>query len=164
MRLSKKIVSGVVGGVAVLTIAGTAFAFLTATGSADGAATTGSSSPWKIDGVATTGAPSGLLPGSGAQQAVGYTITNVNDGVQKLNGVTVTVKTDADGTSVLGAPGCQASSFSVMTSWDGADFAPLGEFNGHQSKTGHAVIGMNNLHVDQDACQNISVPVLISAS
>ncbi|HEY4408940.1 MAG TPA: hypothetical protein VGO87_03590 [Acidimicrobiia bacterium] len=163
MRISKKISSGIIAGVATITIAGTAFAFLTATGTAEGAATTGSASPWKIDGVVTSGQPSGLLPGSGAQQAVNYTITNVNDGVQALNAVTVAVKTADDG-SVLGAPGCPASSFSVMTSWQGQDFAPLGEFNGHASKSGHAVIGMNNLHVNQDACQNINVPVLISAS
>ena len=160
---SKKIASAIGAGVAAFALAGSAFAFLTATGSADGAATTGASSPWKIDQVTTSGQPSGLLPGSGAQQAVNYTITNVNDGVQKLNAVTVTLKTDGNG-SVLGAPGCPADSFSVMTSWQGQDFAPLGEFNGHSFKTGHAVIGMNNLHVNQDACQNISVPVLISAS
>ena len=160
---SKKIASAIGAGVAAFALAGTGFAFLTATGSADGAATTGVSSPWKIDGVNTTGQPSGLLPGSGAQQAVNYTITTVNDGVEKLNAVSVTIKTDGDG-SVFGAPGCTADSFSVMTSWAGADFAPLGEFNGHSIKTGHAVIGMDNLHVNQDKCQNISVPVVISAS
>lgn len=163
MRLSRKMVSGIVAGVAVLTIAGTAFAFLTATGTADGAATTGSSSPWKIDGVATSGQPSGLLPGSGAQQAIGYTITNVNGGVQNLDAVAATVATAEDG-SVVGHPGCPASSFSIMTSWAGTDFAPLGQFNSGQSKTGHVVVGMNNLNVNQDACQNISVPVVLSAS
>ncbi|MCA1842582.1 MAG: hypothetical protein LC792_05220 [Actinobacteria bacterium] len=161
MRLSKKLVSGIVAGVATVTIAGTAFAYLTATGTADGAVKTGSSSPWKIDGVATLGGD--LLPGNGFQQAVNYTITNVSGGVQKLNAVSATVKTDADG-SVLGIPGCPADSFYVMTSWQGQDFAPLGEFNGGAAKAGHVVLGMNNLHVNQDACQNHNIPVLISAS
>ena len=113
--------------------------------------------------MVTSGQPSGLLPGSGAQQAIDYTITNVNGGVQSLNAVAATVPADANG-SVVGHSGCPASSFSIMTSWAGTDFAPLGEFNSQQSKTGHVVIGMNNLHVNQDACQNISVPVVLSAS
>src|SRR5205807_1829074 len=80
----------------------------------------------------------GLLPGSGAQQAIDYTITNVNGGVQSLNAVAATVPADANG-SVVGHSGCPASSFSIMTSWAGTDFAPLGEFNSQQSKTGHVV-------------------------
>jgi uncharacterized protein YraI len=161
MRLSRKMVSGIVAGVAILTIGGTAFAYLTATGTANGAVTTGSSSPWKIDGLTTSGG--NLLPGNGFQQAIGYTITNVSGGVQNLGAVTAAVPTASDG-SVVGIPGCPANSFYVMTSFNNQDFAPLGEFNGGASKTGKVILGMNNLHVNQDACQNQSIPVTISAS
>jgi hypothetical protein len=165
VNISKKLAVIAASSLAAITAAGGAFAYFTADGTGDGAATVGAASPWRIDNVATSGAPGGLLPGWGGQQAVGYRITNDSAGDQYLNSVVVTVKTEPNSTSVLGAPGCLASWFNVMTSFGGTDFAPLGNFDGSVSRTGRAVLGMNDGGgVNQDACQNKPIPVLISAS
>jgi hypothetical protein len=169
MHISKKLAVIAVSGIATITIAGSAFAYLTATGTASGAASVGQASPWTIDHVATGGAPNGLLPGSGAEQAVSYTINNVSDGVQHLNQVAVTVQTEADGTTVSGIPGCLAGWFNISTSFYNGNatvqFAPLGSFAGHTSRTGFAKLSMNNNgDVNQDACQGKSIPVILSAS
>ena len=165
MNISKKLAVLAASGLATITVAGGAFAYFTATGEGSGAATVGNESPWRIHNVNTDGAPTGLLPGWGGQQAVNYTVTNDSDGVQRLNSVAVTIKRDAtDPASVFGAPGCLASWFNVMTSWSGADFAPLGSFNADQSRTGKAVLGMSNVDASQDACKGKNIPVIISAS
>ncbi|HVW35088.1 MAG TPA: hypothetical protein VHL53_21325 [Acidimicrobiia bacterium] len=165
MKISKKLAVIAASGLASITVAGGAWAYFTATGTGSGTATVGTSSPWNIHDVSTSGAPAGLTPG-GWQQAVNYTITNDSNGVQNLNAVAVTVKADDEHPdSVSGAPGCLTSWFDVMTSFNGADFAPLGSFNGGASKTGKAVVSMNNGGgVNQDACQGAEIPVVISAS
>lgn len=139
-----------------LTVAGTgvAFAYWTAQGDGVGAATTGEVTAFEI----TSEAPDGpdLAPGSDPGQTIDFTVTNPGTGNQLLSAVNVRVA-NADGSTWLAVPGCSAADYSVGITSVSTPLptvvAPAG------TVTGVATITMNNLGTNQDACQDVTVPL-----
>jgi hypothetical protein len=161
MKLRTKIAVGATLGAAVLAGGGAlAFAYFTSTGSGTGNGVVGSASNWSVTAAAPTGGP--LLPGSGTE-TITYTVKNVSNGHQELNGTTAAVTTD--GTGILDTISghyvdtCLASWFTVTnTSPAAADLANNGTANGSLTIT------MGDAAANQNACQGLSPQVTISAS
>ena len=169
MRISKKLAVIAASGIATVTIAGGAFAFYTASGSATGATTLGTASPWLVSGVTVSG---GAMNPAGFQQRVDYTVKNTSTGTQNLGSVVVSVANNGAGDplTVLGHPGCLVSWFDIQQRPYPAEPAAihsitLGDYAAGVSHSGSSLIQMNNGgSVNQDACQGISLPVVVSAS
>lgn len=132
---------------------GAAFAFWSATGAGDGAASTGTSTPFTITTGTATGAP--LTPG-GPTQTVPFTVTNPGTGSQNLAAVNVTVA--GPGGTDWNAVGCSALDYTVGT----AAFTP-GQIAAGASISGTVTITMNNLATNQDACKDLTVPLYLAA-
>jgi hypothetical protein len=169
MQISKKLATIVASGIATVSIAGGAFAYFTATGSATGATTLGTASPWLVSGVTASG---GAMNPAGFQQRVDYSVKNTSTGTQNLGSVVVSVANNGSGDplSVLGHPGCLVSWFDIQQRPYPAEPAAihsitLGDYTSGTTHTGSSLIQMNNGgSVNQDACQGISLPLVVSAS
>jgi hypothetical protein len=141
-----------------LALAGGAFAYFTASGSATGQAAVGSSTPWTVTFSATAGT---MYPGAGTA-TMAYTVTNAGSGNQKLATTTASVNADTNGyvtnhgTSVTS---CQASWFTATnTPPTAADLAA----GAHT--TGSVAVTMADAAVSQNACQGVTPDVTVSAS
>jgi hypothetical protein len=135
-----------------MTVAGTgvAYAYWTALGEGGGNATTGESVNFVIAQTALTGED--LYPGGPAQTST-FTVTNPGDGVQTLGGVGVEVA-NADGSAWTAVDGCSAADFEV------ALVAPVtGPIAADEALTGTATVTMVNSLDNQDACQDVTVPL-----
>ena len=156
-RLTSKRMIAAVSVLGVLALAGGAFAYFTSSGSGAGQATVGSAGSWTVAFGATSGT---MYPGAGTS-TVNYTVTNGGSGKQQLTGTTAAVATDgsnikSNGTAVSG---CLAAWFSVTNhSPAAADLAP------NASATGSADVTMSDSGTSQDACQNKTPDILVSAN
>jgi hypothetical protein len=134
--------------VAVLAIAGAAFAYWTTTGGGDGTASVGTVNAIS---VTQTSHPANLYPGGDAQALDGY-ITNDNDSKVKVASVTAKVTgTDKDG--------CSADNFVIGGS------APIDAEitkGADKSFTG-LTLAMKNTGDNQDACKNATVSIKYTA-
>jgi predicted ribosomally synthesized peptide with SipW-like signal peptide len=144
---------------------GAAFAYWTATGTADATTTAGSASGFTIVSKAPAGTTP-LSPGAEAQ-TVEVTVTNPGTGVQKLKSVVVTVA-EANGFPwTLGSSPltCSAADFTVGEfTVDNNKFAGA-EVPANGSVTGTVTLQMNNrATVNQDKCQGAPVPLHFAAS
>ena len=142
---------------AVLVLGGgaAAFAYWTATGTGTGTATTGESVDFTVASTAPTGDP--LTPG-GTAQTVAFTVTNTAETSQTLSSVVVTVA-NADGTAWVATPGCSAADYTVT-----APVITYGPIAAGEDAAGTVEISMVNSGTDQDACQNVTVPLYFVAS
>ena len=143
----KKIAAAGLSAAFLLGTGGVAAAYFSSTGTGNGSASVGSASPWTVAVDAASGGP--LLPGSGTE-TMGYTITHIGTGVQKLNSATASI--DA---STLPA-GCDAA-------WFHAD-AGTATDNGGDNYTGTITVTMDNGASSQDSCKNTSVGVILDAA
>lgn len=148
-RLTKKkyLVAGTA--VAVVATGGIAFAYWTSTGSGDGSATTGTSTPWLVAVENVNLAD--LTPG-GPVDPVGFKVTNQSSGVQHLAGTVASVVDTSD-------PGCTAADFAVSATSDLS-----GDFTSTQTKVGSFSIKMIDTGVNQDACKNVTVNLRVVAN
>jgi hypothetical protein len=109
----RRVISVVGAAVAVLAIAGAAFAYFTSTGSTTGTATVGSVNPAGQFTVADRSVPAALYPGTGSFPITG-TITNptkANLGLATAT-VNITAPTVAGG-AAAGSQACSASDFAL---------------------------------------------------
>jgi hypothetical protein len=139
---------------AALLVAGggsAAFAYWTAAGAGTGSTSTSTTQNFKV--VATTTVGNLLTPG-GPAQTHNFSVTNPGTGLQKLTSVVITVDPAWTGVST-----CGADDYSVSA----ATFTP-GEIAAGASVSGSFTVAMNNLDENQDACKNVSVPLVITAS
>lgn len=144
--------------VAVLALAGGAYAYFTSTGSNTGSVTVGSATPFTVTPGTATG--SSLLPGSGTQ-SISYTVTNPSSGNQKLTTTTAQVASSglnvtSGGTAV---PGCLASWFTVTNTPPAAT-----DLAGGASTTGSLTVTMPDVNTNQNACQGVTPDITINAS
>jgi hypothetical protein len=144
--------------VAVLAIAGAAFAYFTSTGSGTGHGTVGTAGAWTVTQDTTSGT---MYPGSGTS-TIGYTVTNSGTGHQNLAGTTTVVAHDAlgnvlsNGTAVSG---CLAADFVPVNTSPAAIDLAYG-----LSTTGSVAVTMTNTGLSQNACQGVTPDITISAS
>jgi hypothetical protein len=170
-KITKKRAITALSLIAVLALAGGAFAYFTSTGTGTGSGTVGAASNW---GVATSTSGGPLSPGvSGTDQTVQVTVTNNGSGKQQLNAFTISVaKSDGSAwtSSTTNYPtenacsandfalGGQSTSGSYTVSGIGDDLAPGATYtttvNLHMLDTG----------VAQDNCQGVTVPLYLSAN
>lgn len=159
-KISRKRGAAALVVIAVLAVAGGAYAYFTSSGSGNGAATVGSASNFTVTPQTATGGP--LLPGAGSE-TINYTVTNPSSaGHQNLSATTASVAADGSGNVIQGGTavsGCKASWFSAANSGPAAaDLAPGG------TATGSVVVTMTDAAVSQDSCQGVSPQILITAS
>ena len=131
----------------ILGTGGVAAAYFTSTGSGNGSATVGTASPWDVTVDAATGGP--LLPGSGTE-SMGYSISHLGGGVQKLNSATASINA-----ATLPA-GCEASWFTASAG------TPTANLDG--SYSGTVTVTMSNVDANQNACQGGDVGVILDAA
>lgn len=161
-RFTKKRAVAALCLIALLAVAGGAYAYFTSTGTGTGNATVGSSSPFTV----TTGGPTGgpLYPGSGTE-TITIDVHNASSGNQNVSSVAASLTQDSNGdvydtnTSTY-VTGCQASWFTVTPSQTGLpdDVAGGGDYNGS------ATITMQDVNSSQDACQGVAPQVTVNAS
>ncbi|MCU1448883.1 MAG: hypothetical protein JWP02_1053 [Acidimicrobiales bacterium] len=143
-----------------------AYAYFTATGTANGSAGVGTSTNWSVTGSSGSGLPAStgtLLPGAGSA-ALAYRVTNPSTGHQGVNSVTVALATSGlnvvDSSTGTGVSGCLASWFSVgsstFTASDGTTAVSLAsphDLAGGDYITGSTSVTMTNVGSSQDACK-----------
>ena len=167
-RFTKKRAVAALCLIALLAVAGGAYAYFTASGNGTGSGSVGSTTGWSVAST-TTGGP--LYPGvSSADETVHLTITNNGGGKQQLSSFTI---------SVAGAGGStwtsSATAFPSENACSASDFALGGQASAGQ----YTVNGINddvspggtytttvNLHmldtgVAQDNCQGLSGPTAV---
>ena len=139
---------------AALVLAGgtAAFAYWTAQGSGTGTAKTGKSTPFTIENVA----PTGLTPGATAK-TFSFTVTNPGSATQMLSEVTVAIKSPG-GLDWTDFTGCSAADFVV-----GNLVYQPGQIAGGGQLNGTIDISMLNRDANQDACQDVQVPLYFLA-
>jgi hypothetical protein len=144
--------------VAVLGVAGVAFAYFTTTGSGTGQAAVGSAASWSV----TAGPPSGTLyPGLGPA-TINFTVKNTGSGNQAVTAANATLGTDGSGNITQNngspVPGCLTTWFtvpSVTTTLPTASVAP-------GSTTTIAVsLQLNDAAVSQNACEGTNPDVTL---
>jgi hypothetical protein len=145
---------------AALLVAGggsAAFAYWTAAGAGTGSTSTSHSKSFEIVSAGTTDAA--LTPG-GVAQIHNFTVKNPGTGLQKLSSVVVSVDPTWKGVvSTTGGATCDANDYAVST-----PTIALAEIAAGASVSGSFTVAMNNLDENQDACKNVSVPLVITAS
>jgi hypothetical protein len=158
IKLTKKRAIATLIAIGALIVAGGAFAYFTASGSATGQAAVGSSSPWTVAFGSTTGT---MYPGAGAA-VMPYTVTNASTGHQKLATTTASVNADANGNVTSNGTtvtGCQATWFTATnTAPSAADLA------GGAQASGSVSVAMADAAVNQNACQGVTPDITVSAS
>jgi hypothetical protein len=165
-RLKKKgwIIAGLTCLIAIGSAAA-AFAYFTAGGTGvTHADSVGASSALTV----SFGTPTGTMyPGAGSS-AVPYTVTNAGAGQQQLTSVTAAVNADASGNitvSGTSVAGCKAAWFtaSVGTPALPVVLTPSGS-GATASFTGTLTVSMTDSGTNQNACQNQTPDVTVSAS
>ena len=151
-RLTRKKYLVAATAVAVVATGGIAFAYWTSTGSGNGAATTGTSTPWQV--VVTDTAPVTALTPGGPSDDYSVAVTNNSDGHQSLNGLAVVLDSTSNEANCPVAANYTASSVAFTA----GDLAAGG------STTGTFTISMNNLATSQDPCKDVTVNFHVAAS
>ena len=162
--LNKKVASVVTAVAAVSVGAVVAYGYYTASGSGNGTADAGTSTPWTVNGFSSSGT---MLPGSGTA-TVSFTITNASSGHQAITGVSASIPAssgnvlDSAGTAV---PGCLASWFSAGSATvNGSAVSTPVDLAGAATAAGTVAVTMTNAAVSQDACKGVSPRVTVSVS
>lgn len=134
---------------------GAAFAYWTATGTGTGQASAGQTVAFKVASTPATG--DALTPG-GPTQSASFSVKNENTGTQILANVTAKVA-NADGSAWVAIPGCSAADFAV-----GTPEITKGQIAAGTTVSGTVSIQMVNRDANQNACQNVTVPLFFEAS
>ncbi len=153
-----------------------AYAFFNSSGHGTGAVAVGHSGAFTVTVNLATGGP--MLPGGGEStyMEVTYTVANQTAAALQLNKVTISIA-DADGNpwsvqTDLGKPACTAADFELAVGAAGAFAAPpiddmtvarnplaAGDMVGSRVR-----VRMIETHVNQDNCQDATVPLYLAAS
>jgi hypothetical protein len=158
-RILRKRTAVAVSVVAMLAVAGAAFAYFSSTGSGTGSAHVGSSTAFTVAVSPGTGGP--LYPGAGSE-SLAYTITNPSTGGQNLSATAVSMVNDGSGNIVSGGAavsGCKVADFHPV------DVPPAyGNMLGGSTKSGSVTVTMSDSGFNQDACQGKTPDVKVDAS
>jgi hypothetical protein len=151
MKFNRKRAAAVATGAALtLLVGGVAFGYWTTTGSGNGTAATGNTSPITI----SSSAVSGLYPGAAAT-AVSGTFTNPNAGPVYVNQVSVAV---SPSWTVGTTNPCTAADFTVTQPTATARQIVTGDtWSG-------ASIQLKNLATNQDNCKGVTVPLVFTSN
>ena len=157
MRLSKKFAAiAITAGVALTATA--AFGFWSSSGEGSGSASTGESSLFVVSSEDAVG--DALTPG-GPTNTIDFTVTNPSSGHQQLDTIDISVA-NADGTPWNDGL-CTADDFSV-TGYDSTPDVNLDPTGGAADSFSDTVtLQMVDTGVNQDACQDVTVPLYILA-
>jgi hypothetical protein len=146
--------------VAVLAVAGAAAAYFTSTGSGTGNATVGTSTGFTV----AVGAPTGglLYPGSGTD-TLSYTVHNPSSGAQNLSATSAVVASSGGNITQNGTPvvGCLSSWFTATNT---PPTLPEDLAGGATSAAGSVAVTMSDSGTSQNACENATPDITVSAS
>ncbi len=147
--------------VAVLAIAGGAFAYFTSSGSGTGQASVGSSTAFTVNASSDTS--NSLYPGSGSETLT-YTVHNPSSGAQNLTSTSASVASlngdvTQGGTEVTG---CKASWFSAVNT--APTPLPQDLAGGTSSSQGSVLVTMSDSGTNQNACEGAKPDITVSAS
>lgn len=157
-RLTNKRALTALGVMAVLAVAGAAFAYFTSEGTGTGQASVGSASNWEVTVEPATGT---MFPGAG-KSTIAYTVTNVGKGHQNLVTTTTAVAEDAEGNITekgASVAGCKASWFETANTPPAEKDLAEG-----QSVNGEVVVTMKDTGEPQNACQGAHPDITIKAN
>jgi hypothetical protein len=159
-KLNRKSTIAVLSTLAVLALAGGAFAYFTSSGSGTGSATVGSATAFTVNPASATGGP--LFPGSGSQ-TISYTVTNPGSGAQNLSATSASVASSGGNVTVNGTPvsGCQASWFTAVNH---PPTLPQDLAGGATSTAGSVTVTMQDSGTGQNACQSAQPDITINAN
>jgi hypothetical protein len=169
-KLFKKRSIAVLGVLALLGIAGAAYAYFTGgSSSVTSSGSVGASTTWGIaQGTASwSGSLTALYPGASSDtEYLPFTVTNNGHGHQAVTSITATLpaETNGDAETAAGAdiPGCLASWFTATVDASNpslpANLAPAGTY------TGKIDLNMSDSGTNQNSCQNAAPAVTITAS
>ena len=166
----RRLVGVLVAGCAVLAVAGAAFAYFTASGSGNGSATVGSSSPWNVavstSSATFSGSLTAIYPGEGTEY-IPFTIANAGNGNQKLASDTPSIMTNSstgDAETISGADisGCTATWFNVSNDSSNPSLANV-DLTPGSSYSGKVDVTMTDASTDQGACQGKAPGVTVTA-
>jgi hypothetical protein len=176
MRISKKFIVVAVAATTIIAGSMAAYAYFTSSGSANGSASTGTSTAFSVTGANGSGLPSSsgtMYPGAGSASLT-YRVTNPGTGHQAVSSVTVAVAADANGNildsaSGTAVSGCLASWFtpaaSTFKASDGTTTvtAPV-DLAGADYITGTSVVTMANVNASQDSCKLASPRLTVTVA
>jgi hypothetical protein len=172
-RLSKKHIA-VLTTVAVIGVAGAAFAYFTSTGTGSGSATVGTASNLTVTGTSATT----LYPGTNS--TVSFTVNNPSSGHERLGSITLTAVHACTGASSTWTGSACSNSGTEQTSCESFDTSAssatdnfsmpvvavntdFGPGNGQSiSQTG--TLAMNDLSSSQNSCQGASLTLSFTTS
>jgi hypothetical protein len=146
--------------IAVLAVAGGAYAYFSSNGSGTGSATVGTATNFTVTAQAATGS---MYPGAGSSTFT-YVVNNPGTGAENVTGTTATVASSGGNILDGGTPvsGCSASWFTASNT------APTGLpqdlAGGTSSTSGSVTVTMSDSGTNQDACKGHSPQITISAS
>jgi hypothetical protein len=148
-RFTKRRKIAAISVLAVLAIAGSAFAYFTTTGSGTGAATVGTSTALTLHGtIGTT-----LYPGT--TSPVTFTVDNTSNGAQNVGTITL-----ASVTVDSGHTGCVVADFTMPDVVANQEF-PKG--NG-QAVTAQGTVTMADTNVSQDLCKTATITLHLTSN
>jgi hypothetical protein len=153
--LSKRRVKVALFGVALLAVAGVAFAYFTSSGSGTGTATVGSSSAVTLHGnIAST-----LYPGGSS--TVTFTVDNPSSGSERVGTISLSsISVDAGHSTCSTVISGGNPDFTMAPVTVNQVFAPG---NG-QSVTPTGTLSMNDTGVSQDACQGATLTLHLTSN
>jgi hypothetical protein len=156
MHKKKPVKATVLAVVALLVVAGAAYAYWTAGGSGSGSADTGTTQPLTVNQTSTV---TDLAPGSGTQ-ALSGNFNNPNSGPVYVTTVSaaVTGVNDADGVPIVG---CSAADYTIAGTGAVNAEVPAGINTG---SWGNLTIAFNNTASNQNACKNAQLVISYTAN
>jgi hypothetical protein len=146
--------------VAVLAVAGAAYAYFMSTGAGTGNATVGTATAFTVAVAAPTG---GLLyPGSGTD-TLSYTVHNPGAGAENLSATTAVVASSGANITQSGTPvvGCLSAWFTATNT---APTLPQDLAGGGTSTAGSVAVTMSDSGTSQNPCENATPDITVSAS
>jgi hypothetical protein len=151
MRIKHKKLAVLVSTVAILALAGAAFAYWTQGGIGNGSATAGSTSPIT---VYQTSVITGLYPGA-TPTALSGNFKNTNTGPVTISSITATVRAFTSHLVDAAKPDCTEADFAIGGS-SGSNVVPVGDPIGSWSGlTVGLVAGAGN----QDNCKGVAITI-----
>lgn len=159
-RISRKPLIAGLSVLAVLAMAGGAFAYFTSSGSGTGTATVGTAAAFTVNPATATG---GLIyPGSGSE-SISYTVTNGGSGAENLSATTAAVASSGVNITENSAPvsGCLASWF---TATNHPPTLPQDLAGGATSNAGSVTVTMTDSGGNQNACENATPDITVGAN
>jgi hypothetical protein len=160
-RFKSKRVIFALAAVAVLAVAGGAFAFFSSTGSGTGQASVGKSTAFTV--AVSSDTSGSLYPGSGTETLT-YTVKNPSAGAQNLSATSAAVASVSGDITQGGVQliGCKSTWFTATNT--APTPLPQNLAGGATSTAGSVAVTMIDSGTNQDVCQQAKPDITVSAS